>query len=286
VKRVLILGAYGMAGHMISMYFKTMLEKYKIFDLCHTNKLNSNSILLDIKDLVGLKKIISNVNPDVIINCVGILNKSASIRVDETIFINSFFPRFLEEYLKNSNTKIIHLSTDCVFSGNKGGYSENDFTDGKDLYAQSKILGEINNSKDLTVRTSIIGPELKGDGIGLFHWFMNQENVIKGYSKVIWTGVTTLELAICLDKMIEQNLIGLYNLSNKIPINKYDLLSIIKNVFNKNITIYKDDKIKCDKSLISCRKDFEHEVPDYENMIIKLKNWMVQNKQIYSQYLF
>lgn len=284
MKKILILGASGMAGHMISSYFKTLAGKYEVYDICHTVKLDENSIVLDIQDLNSLNTIIVRLNPDIIINSIGILNKNAEVDPSNTIFINSYFPRYLEERFKDTNIKLIHLSTDCVFSGDTGNYNEASLPDGKDLYAKTKILGEINNNKDLTVRTSIIGPELKHNGTGLFHWFMMQNSRVIGYSKVIWSGVTTLQLAKCLDLMIEKNLNGLYNLTSRTSISKYELLKIVNSVFDKNLLIEKFGQIENNKSLISIRKDFLVEVPAYTEMIYELKDWMVKNSQLYSQY--
>ena len=284
MKRILILGASGMAGHMISMHFKTLPEKYKVYDVCHTIRLDENSEVLDIHDLSLLNTIIRKVNPDIVINSIGILNKNAEDNPSNTIFINSYFPRYLEEGFKNTNIKLIHISTDCVFSGEAGNYNEASIPDGIDLYAKTKILGEINNNKDLTVRTSIIGPELKHNGTGLFHWFMKQNGKVSGYSKVFWSGVTTLQLGKCLDLMIENNLNGLYNLTSKVPINKYELLKIINSVFDKNILIDSSEQVKNDKSLMSIRKDFSVELPAYTEMISELKVWMIKNKQLYLEY--
>jgi len=284
LKKILVLGATGMAGHMISSYFKTLTEKYEVHDICHTDKLEGNSIVLDIHDLLLLKSIIVELNPDIIINSIGILNKNAEDDPSNTIFINSYFPKYLEEQFKNTNIKLIQLSTDCVFSGDTGNYNETSVTDGKDLYAKTKILGEINNNKDLTVRTSIIGPELKHNGTGLFHWFMKQSVTAIGYSKVIWSGVTTLQLGKCLDLMIENDLSGLYNLTSKAPTSKYELLKIINTVFDKNILIQNFDGIENDKSLISIREDFSVELPAYTEMIYELKDWMIRNRLLYSQY--
>jgi len=284
VKKILVLGATGMAGHMISSYFKTLSKKYIVYDICHIVKLEENSILLDVHDLNLLNTIIVRLNPDIIINSIGILNKNAEEDPSNTIFINSYFPRYLEEQFKNTKIKLIHLSTDCVFSGDIGNYNEDAVPDGKDMYAKTKILGEINNTKDLTVRTSIIGPELKNNGTGLFHWFMKQNTIVIGYSKVIWSGVTTLQLGKSLDIMIENNLNGLYNLTSKASISKYELLKIINYVFDKNILIESFNGIQNDKSLISMRKDFSIELPNYTEMISELKDWIVKNRRLYSQY--
>lgn len=284
MKKVLVLGASGMAGHMICKYLNTLPEKYKVYSLCHSAKLDETSILLDIHDLNLLNTIIEKINPDIVINSIGILNKSAEDKPYDTIFVNSYFPRYLEEEFKNTNIKLIHLSTDCVFLGETGNYSEFSVPDGEDIYARTKILGEVNNNKDLTVRTSIIGPELKVNGTGLFHWFMKQDKSVRGYSKVIWSGVTTLQLAKCLHLMIESHLTGLYNLAPKEPISKYELLKIINSVFYKNIEVENCEQVISNKSLISIRTDFSTQLPTYVEMINELKDWMMKNKKLYSQY--
>lgn len=159
-----------------------------------------------------VKNVIIKEKPDVIINCIGALIKESEEHPDRAVFINSFFPHYLARLGNELNFKLIHLSTDCVFSGEKGDYSETDFKDGKDFYAQTKALGEIINGDHLTFRTSFIGPEMKERGTGLFHWFMTQNGKVYGYSRVYWTGITTLELAKAIDRAIEKNLKSLYHL--------------------------------------------------------------------------
>ncbi|NLB79124.1 MAG: SDR family oxidoreductase [Clostridiaceae bacterium] len=280
MKRIIVLGAAGMAGHMISLYLKT-INNYHVIDVCHTYKPFPNSIILDIHDLLNVESLIKNEKPDIIINCIGILNKGIDKKIPDAIFVNSYFPKWLEKFCINESTKIIHISTDCVFSGKTGGHTETAIPDGSDPYARTKVLGEIINKKDLTIRTSIIGPELKQEGIGLFHWFLNQKGDISGYSKVYWTGVTTLQLAICIDTMIRLNLSGLYHLVPSAPINKYELLCIIKEVFCKEIRINKDYNVKCSRTLVDTRNELPEGLPGYEEMICQLKNWMKKNHKLY-----
>ena len=154
-------------------------------------------------------------------------------------------------------TKFIHLSTDCVFSGQKGSYTENSFKDGNTFYDKTKSLGEVINDKDLTFRMSIIGPDRKEQGIGLLNWFMKQKSKVKGYSKVYWTGVTTLTLAKAIDKAMQSKLTGLYHLVNNEKIAKYDLLKLF-NAYLKSdkISIEAFENEIVDKSLINTRNDF------------------------------
>lgn len=281
MKKIIVLGASGMAGHVIQKYLSEMTEKYSVIGMVNSIESSQKNIKCDIIDLQDFVIKIESFNPDIIINCVGILNTRASIDISKTTYINTFFPKYLEDKYKNSKTKIIHLSTDCVFDGKYGNYKENSLKNDKSIYGISKSLGEIINEKDLTIRTSIIGPEIK-DGTGLFNWFMKQDGIVSGYSNVFWTGVTTLELAKAIDNFIEQDITGLYQLVPKNKISKYDLLKLFKKIFNRNeITLIEDREYLSDKSLIDTRKDFNYNVKSYEDMIIEMRNWLKENKILY-----
>ena len=196
--------------------------------------------------------------------------------------LNSYLPRFLEKKYMNTKVKIIQISTDCVFSGKTGNYTENSFCDGDSIYARTKTLGEINNNKDLTIRTSIIGPDINEDGIGLFHWFMNQKDTIYGFKNAYWTGVTTIELAKGIEILIKNDVAGLYHFVPNEKISKYNLLNIIAEIFNRNITIIPKEDYYVDKSLINTRTDCKYVIPTYREMIEEMKNWIDKNPQIYS----
>jgi dTDP-4-dehydrorhamnose reductase len=159
-KKVLVFGGRGMAGHMIAMYLKS-LNKYKAYNIVSKEELDENSIICYVLDIKKVEEIIDNISPQVIINCIGILNDKSDLNVLNTVFINSFFPKLLENIGYKKDIKIIHLSTDCVFSGSRGHYTEKDIKDETNMYGLSKNIGGIINKKDLTFRTSIIGPELK-----------------------------------------------------------------------------------------------------------------------------
>lgn len=270
-----------MAGHVITRYLSS-LNQYEVIN-ASLHRLNEDTIIIDVQNKEKLKNILEEKSPDVVINCIGILINDSARKPALAIYINSFLPHYLAQLGIELNYKTIHLSTDCVFSGQKGGYKEDDIKDGKDHYAKTKALGEIINDRDLTFRTSIIGPELKNNGTGLFHWFMQQEHSTKGYSNVYWTGVTTLELAKAIDAAIKQDLSSLYHLVPDIKISKFDLLKIINDVFKKNLKIIQTQYPTSDKSLINTRKDFNYEIPSYEQMIEELYFWMKKGKG-YSNY--
>ena len=244
-KKVLLFGATGMAGH-IAYYYLQSTERYELINVVYRTKLVKDSIVVDVTDKNAVTKLVEEVRPDLIINCIGVLIKGSKEHPDNAIFINAYFPHLLKKLSDKIGAKLIHISTDCVFSGKRGNYTESDFRDADDIYGRSKALGEIINDKDLTIRTSIIGPELKTNGEGLFHWFMHQTGQVNGFKTAIWGGVTTLELAKAIDNAIVQEQTGLIQLSNGIGITKYDLLNLFKKIWhrsNVNILPYDGNKI-------------------------------------------
>lgn len=278
-KRILILGADGMAGHMIRTYLEE--KKCDVYTTTRKKSEEKNSyfdVLINFKEL---EAIIKKTKPDFVVNCIGVLVKFAEEHKPEAVLINSFLPHYVNSLSKEHNFKLIHISTDCVFSGARGNYSETDFTDAPTFYGRTKSLGEVNNDINLTFRTSIVGPEINKNGIGLFNWFMKQEGEIKGFTNAIWTGVTTLELAKAIKKSFDLNITGLYHLVNNEKINKYKLLLLFKKYTDKNIDIKEDSAYVNDKSLINTRKDFDFNIPDYENMINEMCLWISKHKEKY-----
>lgn len=280
MKKILLFGATGMAGHLVYNYLRET-GKYDIKNVVYRQKLNEESIIVDVTDIDAVSALVISQNPDIIINCIGILIKGSKTHPENAILINSYFPHFLKRLSDEVVAKLIHISTDCVFTGLKGAYTENDFKDADDVYGRSKALGEIKNEKDLTIRTSIIGPELKNNGEGLFHWFMSQKGSVNGYTTAIWGGVTTLELAKAIDVAIENNIIGLVHLSNGFPISKYNLLLLFKKIFKSDdIVILPFEGLQCDKSIAKSEL-FLYEVPSYEEMLREMLEWMILHKDIY-----
>lgn len=273
MKKVLIIGIKGMAGHVL---FKSLpgLVDYDVYGIARNVTPSEKVFNLDVSNTKELQKII-NLDFDVIVNCIGILNKDAEDNPHKAIWFNSYFPHLLESLTKETKTKVISISTDCVFSGKKGHGTETDFTDGEGFYAKSKSLGEIVNDKDLTIRTSIIGPELNKDGIGLFQWFMQQKGEVRGYSQAFWSGITTIELAKVVHQAIAQNVSGLIIVAGNPKIDKFSLLKLFNTVFrNDSLIISEYSKYKVDKSMYSSRTDFDYEVPSYEQMILDMKRWV------------
>lgn len=281
--KILVLGGTGMAGHTISLYLKEAGHDVIAFSRSKVDY--CKNINGDITNFENLEKIINEGQYDAIINAIGILNHYAEKNKSSAVLLNSYLPHFLSDATKSSKTRIIHMSTDCVFSGEKGGYYETSLRDGNTFYDRSKALGELENDKDLTFRNSIVGPDINENGIGLFNWFMMQEGQVNGFTKAIWTGVTTLTLAKAMEQALVENLTGLYNLVNNETISKYELLKLFnKYMKNEEIDIISSDKFSLDKSLINNRTDFLFKVPSYEVMVVEMKEWINKNKEIYSHY--
>ena len=254
----MILGSTGLLGSTLLKYFSRQ-NNFKCYGAIRKNsdiaKLrnikNIKLYKIDYKNKNNIIKIFNKIKPNLIINCIGVVKQlTYKNQLSEIIRVNSFLPHYLTE-LANLQKKVrfIHLSTDCVFSGTKGKYKETDFPDAQDIYGRSKLLGELTYPNTLTLRTSIIGHELKTK-YSLLNWFLSQKRPVKGYKNAIFSGLTALEIAKLLDRFIIPNkkLNGMYHLSGN-AISKYDLLNIIKRVYKKDIKIIIDKNIKINRSL-------------------------------------
>lgn len=264
--KILLFGSNGMAGHIINQY---LTEKNYTVD---TVARRDSTFDLDIEDTVSTVNFLSNVKDDYdyIINSIGLLVKDSNDRPDRAAIINSWFPHAIEHSIKNSRTKLIHLSTDCVFDGKKGNYIETDFHSETNSYGRSKSFGEVNNIKDITFRMSIIGPEIKKAGTGLFHWFINTTEKINGWDNAFWNGITTLQLAKCIESyMLDPKITGVYHVvNNNNQISKYDLLVKINEIYGLEKDINRTQGPKpINKILIDTRKEFDFNIPDYDTMI-------------------
>lgn len=281
--RVLVLGAGGMAGHVIATHLK---ESGLLVDTVSAkNMLDNTTTLIDATDQRLLDDYLSKNKYDIIVNAIGILVKQSENRKDLSTYLNSYLPHHLEFLFKNTDTKIIHLSTDCVFSGKNAPYNEDSAYDGELFYDRTKALGEIINNKDLTFRMSIIGPDTQESGIGLFNWFYAQTGEILGFTNAIWNGITTIELAKAIKSAIDQNITGLYHLVPDENISKYNLIELFKNIFSRtDISIKPDDRLSLDKTLVNNRTDFNYIVPGYTQMIEEMKQWIDTHNELYTHY--
>lgn len=273
-----------MAGHLISLYFKEQGHEVVGFAR-QESKLLDSTIIGDASDMPLIKGIIDGGNFDSVINCIGLLNQFAEENKAMAVLLNGYLPHYLTEITKDSNTRIIHMSTDCVFSGNDGPYYEETFPNGVTFYDRTKAMGEINTAKDLTFRNSIVGPDIKPSGIGLFNWFMKQEGEVGGYTGAIWTGVTTYTLAKAMEQALKENLTGLFNLVNNESINKYELLGLFNKYFRAGeMKINPNDKLQLDKSLRRKREDFSFVVPSYEQQVKEMREWVDAHLSLYPHY--
>jgi len=287
MKKILVLGAMGMAGHVI----KTYLEETGALDvwgIARGDVSGNNMINMDVSDVVSLENLLTTDSFEVVINCIGILNKDAEDNPHKAIWYNSYLPHLLENWGKVYHFRLIHISTDCVFSGKgNGSYTEDSAKDGIGFYAQSKALGEVINEKDITIRTSIVGPALKQARTGLFHWFMQLQpgTSVKGFSRAFWSGVTTMELAKAVFQSIKQELTGLYQLTNNEKISKFDLISLFNEQFRQgSVNIEANSDYSVDKSLLNTRTDFNFTVPSYKDMVKDMYDWMQAHPDFYAIY--
>lgn len=282
--RFLIMGCNGMAGHVISLYLHE--NGHQVTGFAQWASRFVKTVVGDARDLPLVEKTVKDGEYDAIINCIGILNQFAQEDPEAAVFLNSYLPHYLEKVTAGTDTQVIHMSTDCVFSGEKGGYPEDALRDGRTFYDRSKALGELEDEKNLTLRNSIVGPDINENGIGLLNWFMKQQGPVQGYRKAIWTGQTTLQLAKTMEAAAKMRAHGLYNMVPQKPINKYDLLCLFNRELRREpIEIIPQDTFTADKSLVRTRYEgFNYEVPDYETMVRELGEWMRGHKELYPHY--
>lgn len=260
--KVLVLGATGMLGNAVLRLFAQSADYEVVGSARSTSALLllpvdlSDRVIcgVDVEHVDSLISLFSKVQPEVVINCIGLVKQLAE--ADDplaAIPINSLLPHRLARLCGVAGARLVHMSTDCIFSGAKGMYTEADMSDAKDLYGRSKYLGEVDYPHAITLRTSIIGHELNG-GHSLVGWFLAQQGSVEGYSRAIFSGLPTVELArVIRDHVIPHpELHGVHHVSAD-PINKFDLLTLISNVYEKNFDIATDDNFIIDRSLDSTR---------------------------------
>lgn len=262
---ILIIGSTGMAGSMLAKYFPEAdtLDRSSGFDAFQTGK---------------MRRYFKNITAkyDYIINCVGVLVQDSEDSPSRAIKINSVFPRTLEEIFKDTPTKIIHISTDCVFSGARGGYTEYCTPDERSPYGASKALGEIENEKDITLRTSIIGPEIvKRKNPGLLQWFVDYPDTkTYGWQNAYWNGITTLQLAKCIEVVMNNpEMSGLYHPVSPESVSKFRLLNMINDTYKlgKEVLSYLK-RPPVNKTLVNTRtQDFQ--IPSLETQLQELYDY-------------
>lgn len=255
--KIMILGGSGMLGHRLWMelsktqdvWVTTRASKSAIPDLpgVDRSRIRPNVDVLDFDNVI---RAFASIQPDLAINCVGLV-KQHPLSMDplSVIELNARLPHRISLICRSARIRMIHISTDCVFSGKKGSYTEKSVSDAEDLYGRSKFLGEVAYPHAITVRTSIIGRELR-TRFGLTEWFLSQQQGVRGYRRAIFSGFTTQAFARILQKYIISNeqLNGVWQVSSE-PISKYELLSLMKEFYRRDISIDPDDALACDRSL-------------------------------------
>lgn len=259
MKKILVLGGSGMLGHkayqIFSSQFDTFVTVRKLSSqLRHLKLFDERKVIehVDALDFSSVAKAIDHVKPDVVFNCIGIIKQKESSDKKLLIYVDSLLPHLIAEHCSKLDIKVVHISTDCVFSGTKGNYLEDDFSDATDLYGRTKYLGEVQEGNVLTVRTSIIGHELFTN-VALVDWFISQENkVVNGFTNAFYTGFPTVTFCHEIVRIIKNypDLVGLFNISSE-KISKFELLNLIKRIYNLKIEIKPFDDFHCDRSLNS-----------------------------------
>ena len=278
--RILILGGDGMLGHQllkslaprheVKVTLRKDLEAYSFYKLFNNDNAYTE---IDIRSLERLLEVMADFSPEAVINAVGIVKQRPNSKESiPSLEINSLLPHRLSVLCKGIGARLVHLSTDCVFSGKKGNYIENDASDAEDLYGKTKFLGEVHEQNCLTLRTSIIGRELFRC-TSLLEWFLSQRGTVYGYINAIYTGFTTIEMARIIERMLIEYPCahGLYQISSD-PINKYELLLLFREKLRHKVDILADSTFCCDRSLDSSRfrKEFDYTPPSWPDMIAEL----------------
>jgi dTDP-4-dehydrorhamnose reductase len=293
-KKILILGATGMLGHAL---FRLLAQDAQL-DVSATARTDSELDKWFPADL--LKKIIigvhadkfdtvvrelENMQPDIVINCIGLIKQQPITRDPlAAININAQMPHRIALVCRSIEARLIHMSTDCVFNGKRGKYKESDVSDAEDLYGRTKYLGELNYRNCITLRTSIIGHELKGH-YGLIEWFLAQNEKVRGFRKAIFSGFPTVELVRIIHDFILPNpeLSGVCHISAE-PISKYDLLRKVAQKYNRNIEIEPDDAFIVDRSLDSTifREATHYSPPSWDKLIEMMHSDFILNRRFYT----
>ncbi|CAG1772247.1 dTDP-4-dehydrorhamnose reductase [uncultured bacterium] len=281
--RVLVLGASGMLGHTVFRYFSEMTEietfgtlrshqALRFFDESLHQRLIT---AVDVENMDSLAAVLAKVKPTVVINCVGLVKQLAEANNPLLALpINALLPHRLAQLCELLNARLVHISTDCVFSGRRGFYSEQDESDATDLYGRSKFLGEVVKSPHITLRTSIIGHELNSQQ-GLLEWFLAQQGSVNGYDKAIFSGVPTVELARVIAEFVLPNgLSGLYQVASK-PISKFELLRLFAKEYGCCIEILPNSELVLDRSLNGEKfvKVTGYQCPDWVSLIRTMREF-------------
>ena len=292
---LLVLGATGMLGNAILQIFESLNTSYKVFGSVRgsnpvkNNKNNAHNTEIvsgiNVESLENLARLFAYVKPDIVINCIGVVKQLADAQDPlVAIPINSLLPHRLARLCESYSARLIHISTDCVFSGSKSNYLESDHADADDLYGRSKLMGEVDYENAITLRTSIIGHEINSAN-GLVEWFLSQTGSINGFTKAVFSGLPTIELARVIQEYVipHPELRGVYHVSSE-PIDKYSLLQLIASAYGRNNEIVPDDSLVIDRSLNSDRFRLatKYKPPSWPELVQRMHDFHFNNSQIQS----
>ncbi len=282
--RILVLGATGMLGHKM---FQTLRERFEdthaavrspLSNLSHIDLFQKGNIVagVDAQDLVAITELVAEHKPAVLVNCVGVIKQRNDAKAYiPSLTLNSLLPHHLSTELAKRGGRLIHFSTDCVFSGKRGGYTENDQSDAEDLYGKTKFLGEVSAPNAVTLRTSMIGRELSHFQ-SLLEWFLRQKSRhVEGYTRAMYSGLTTNKLSEIVADLIEDHpeLSGLYQVTGN-TISKFELLKLIQERFKLPLEVVPDEMVHCDRSMIGdkFKEATGFEAPEWPELIDELAN--------------
>ena len=278
---ILIIGGSGMLGHKL---YQRLSKEFEVFATVRTDVaaverfgiFKSHAIFpgVDVTDIGSIRRVLEVVKPDCVVNCVGVVKQNPTLADKiRTLTINSIFPNQLAQLSEEFDFRLITISTDCVFDGKEGNYSESEEANARDLYGMSKFLGEVTEGRSLTIRTSIIGRELSTSH-SIIEWFLaHRGGTVDGYTKAIYSGFPTIELADTIANLIKNfpDLNGLFHISSD-PISKFDLLTFVNKYFKSNVSIKPSEAVVVDRSLDSTKfktlTGFTS--PDWESMITRM----------------
>ncbi|CAI6043305.1 dTDP-4-dehydrorhamnose reductase family protein [Cohnella sp. JJ-181] len=298
--KVLVLGGSGMAGHVIASYLLHRTEHEVIVTVRTAGDIpvvrqacglagggprdaGGNRAgpalavrVLDARRFEQVAELVEDARPDIVVNAVGVLNRQAEENPLDAYLVNGLLPHWLRHLCARGGGRLIHISSDCVFLGDRGGYTEQERPDGVTVYARSKALGEVVGASCLTLRTSIIGPELRSRGIGLLKWFLGSSGSVQGYVNVHWNGVTTLELAKAVVwAMDHPEFGGLVHLTAPEAVSKHDLLGMFAEAFGRtDIEVVPQAEPAIDRTLAPTESGFGYRPAGYAQMLSELRRWM------------
>lgn len=284
--KCLVIGASGMAGHVLSLYL--IQAGHDVTAMCRSDLSFCRTIKVDLRDDEAVRDAIRSGQYDAVFNYAALLNADSLQNPVEAIQINSRLPHYLASITADMPTRIVQMSSDGIFKGSSGMYGSGAFPDAVDLYGMSKALGELDDGKNVTIRTSVIGPDTRESGTGLFNWFMKQQGHVFGYTRVLWNGLSSLELARAMEAVALSKAVGIINLTPREFVSKFGLLQYFKDYFREHDTIEIEqvsDPVS-DHRLVRGVDDFDFTPKGYSEQFADLKAWVNENRSLYPSYYF